>query len=106
MSRFKTERYFDVIHIHGTADEEVPYNGGSYWSSVDELINYTKNFNACLDFEENDISEYLEGNSLSIIQTTYTECLDNTKVRLIKVENGGHDWFVWANYQIWSFFNN
>lgn len=83
-----------VLHFHGTADENLPYNGGSgpksvagmQFVSVKDSIKFWLNFNQCL------VSAQTE--SFDDIQhDTYTNCANGTTtVELYTIIGGGHAW--------------
>jgi polyhydroxybutyrate depolymerase len=106
-----------VMHIHGTNDLVVFYNGGLGNKSVDEVLGLWKSFNTCPAGAVivNLPDSVPEG---STVQTqTWTPCADSTEVVLYKVINGGHAWpgsvgstglgntnrDIIASYEIWKF---
>ena len=77
-----------VMHIHGTADRLVPYNGGqgasvvngpavpdvnAFWRNVDQCGPPTANTNGP-------------------VTTSTTECAEGRSVVLITIDGGGHQW--------------
>jgi polyhydroxybutyrate depolymerase len=89
-----------VMHIHGTADRLVPYQGGqgfsvingppapevnSFWRSVDRCGNPAVTTNGPLT-------------------TSTAGCADNRSVVLITVDGGGHEWPAFATQTLWEFF--
>ncbi len=85
-------RNVPVMHIHGTNDLVVAYNGGFGNKSVDEVLSLWRGFNNCpaspLVVNLPDITP--EG---STVQTsTWSPCDDSTEVMLYKIINGGHSW--------------
>ncbi|NTW24384.1 MAG: T9SS type A sorting domain-containing protein [Lentimicrobium sp.] len=81
-----------VMHIHGTSDFVVSYNGGFGNKSVDQVIGYWTDFNTC---PENPVIENLpdivaEGSTVQ--RYTWSPCREGTEVVLLKVINGGHTW--------------
>ncbi|MCX6305352.1 MAG: T9SS type A sorting domain-containing protein [Bacteroidetes bacterium] len=85
-------RNIPVMHIHGTSDLVVSYNGGFGNKSVDEVLGLWRNFNSCpsgaVIVNLPDLVQ--EG---STVQTqTWSPCVDSTEVLLYKVINGGHTW--------------
>ncbi|MFM7016035.1 MAG: PHB depolymerase family esterase [Bacteroidota bacterium] len=114
--------HLPIMQIHGTSDNIVSFNGSLGNKSVDDVINFWKNFNACnaspvitpfpntslLDFSSADLYDY-------------SPCQNNNKVALIKVNSGGHQWpgtssllgglgtinmDINASAEIWKFFRN
>ena len=81
-----------VMHIHGTNDFVVFYNGGFENRSVDQVLEFWRGFSNCpADAVIVDLPDLVaEG---SIVQThTWSPCDDSVEVMLYKVINGGHTW--------------
>lgn len=81
-----------VLHIHGTADAVVPYNGGTATGvSVDETMNIWKGFLSC-DAVPNTVNmPNTNAFDLSFPQRiTYINGLN--ELELIKISGGGHQW--------------
>jgi polyhydroxybutyrate depolymerase len=91
-----------VIHIHGTADRLIPYNGGqgagvahingpsapdvnAFWRKVD------------------DCGAPVATTSGSVTTST-AGCADKRGVVLITVDGGGHQWPNFATQKLWQFF--
>jgi polyhydroxybutyrate depolymerase len=82
-----------VIHFHGTADENVPYQGGSgsksiagvQFTSVKDSIDYWVNFDQCQAAPKTETFA-------DIKHDTYINCADGTAVELYSVIGGGHAW--------------
>jgi polyhydroxybutyrate depolymerase len=77
-----------VIHIHGTADRLVPYNGGQGWSTVNgpsitDLNAFWRNVDQCgpPDITTN-----------APITTSTAKCADDRSVELITIDGGRHKW--------------
>lgn len=85
-------RKVPVLHIHGTNDFVVSYNGGFGNKSVDQVLSYWNNFNNCpaIPVIENLPDIVAEGSTVQ--QQTWAPCDDSTEVILLKVINGGHTW--------------
>ena len=89
-----------VIHLHGTHDEVVPYDGGysaserMVFKSVEESINTFVVANNCITETEDE--RILSGpkNSVRIgVQISdWDPCGSNTGIRLVKVAEGNHSW--------------
>jgi polyhydroxybutyrate depolymerase len=75
-----------VIAFHGTADMNVPYNGGRF-VSVNESISFWVEHNGCNPTPEINISE-----SGKIIRRTYTNGNNETEVFLYTTVGGNHWW--------------
>lgn len=108
-----------VMHIHGTADATVSYQGDLFYASVDSLIQYWVQKNNCLaspdSFQFPDINT---ADSCTVTKYHYGFCDDSTEVLLYKILNGGHTWpgtfpfpslgntnqDIKAGVEIWNFF--
>jgi polyhydroxybutyrate depolymerase len=89
-----------VMHIHGTADRLVPYNGGQGFSvikgpPVPELNAFWRNVDQCR-------TPAVTTNGT--VTTSTAGCADNRSVVLITVEGGGHEWPTFATQRLWEFF--
>ncbi len=86
------QRVIPVLHIHGTSDIVVSYNGGFGNISVDQLLSFWKTFNTCplIPFIENLPDLVAEGSTVQ--RQTWSPCSGESKVMLLKVINGGHTW--------------
>lgn len=87
-----------VLHIHGTNDNIVGYNGVSYGSTlglgVDDILDYWRNANDCNSEAAIDTLPNLKIDGLRIIRYTYN-C--GTDLQHLKVEGGTHRWYHDAN---------
>ena len=77
-----------VIHIHGTADQLVPYNGGQGWSTVNgpsiaDLNAFWRKADQCgpPDVTTN-----------APLTTSRAACADKRSVELITIDGGKHQW--------------
>ena len=81
-----------MIEFHGTADPEIPYNGGSSWISPRPFPNvprWTANWarrNRC------GATPIESTAAADVIRRTYTNCADDATVVLYTVQGGGHTW--------------
>ncbi len=85
-------RSFPVMHIHGTADFIVAYNGSQGNTSVNEVINFWTSNNNCPEEPEIIQLPDLVQEGSTVEQHTYAPCDDDTEVILLRVINGGHTW--------------
>jgi polyhydroxybutyrate depolymerase len=90
--RGEAERPVPVISFHGTADPDVPYNGGASWISPRPFPNvprWSANWakrNRCAD-------KPLESVVTSdVTRREYTGCADDAAVVLYTIHGGGHTW--------------
>lgn len=71
----------------------------------EEIDYYNQLYNCDDNLAETDISADISCTSLTVIQKTYSSCDNNTRVRLLRVEGGIHDWFCFSSVKIQEFFN-
>ena len=81
-------RDIPYLHLHGTADPTVPYDGnGGGFKSVAEAVGTFRELNRC-EGGDGDVT-YQNGAT-----TCISYCpLDSQNVTLCTVEDGGHVWF-------------
>ena len=97
-----------MLHIHGTADPVVGYDGGSQYFgyqlglSVENILNYWKNANGCTDEPKIDTLPDLHNDGLRFVRYTY-DC--GTDLQHIKVIGGNHTWYLNENQYDISYFN-
>jgi polyhydroxybutyrate depolymerase len=96
----RSPRAASVMHIHGTADRLVPYDGGQGYSvingpSVREVNTFWRNVDQC------GAPAVTTNGALT---TSTAGCADNRSVVLITVDGGGHDWPTFATQRLWEFF--
>jgi polyhydroxybutyrate depolymerase len=89
-----------VMHIHGTADPLIPYNGGQGFSvingpSVPEVNAFWRNVDRCGP---------PTATTSGLVTTLTAGCADNRSVVLITVHGGGHEWPPFATQTLWEFF--
>jgi polyhydroxybutyrate depolymerase len=77
-----------VIHIHGTADQLVPYNGGQGWSTVNgpsiaDLTAFWRKADQC---GPPDVT------TKAPLTTSTAACADKRSVVLITIDGGKHQW--------------
>jgi polyhydroxybutyrate depolymerase len=86
------QRAVPMIAFHGTADPEIPYNGGSSWISSGPFPStprWAENWarrNRC------DINPVESTVAADVTRRAYTSCADNADVVLYTVQGGGHTW--------------
>ncbi|HOP14157.1 PHB depolymerase family esterase [Lentimicrobium sp.] len=81
-----------VMHIHGTSDFVVSYNGGFGNLSAEQVVDLWNGFNDCpaQPTIENLPDIVAEGSTVQ--RYTWAPCNDDSKVVLLKIINGGHTW--------------
>ncbi|MBR5982858.1 MAG: T9SS type A sorting domain-containing protein [Bacteroidales bacterium] len=96
-------QHISVLHIHGTDDSTVKPDGTAspiplmgemtLGLSVDATIDYWRNANQCGSEAETIAYPDTENDGMLFSQETYTNNTDNTKVALLTVDGGGHQWY-------------
>lgn len=86
------ERSIPIIHIHGTADFIVSYNGGFGNMSVNQLLGFWTANNNCPSLPEVVELPDLVQEGSTVEKHIYAPCDDQTEVVHLKVINGGHTW--------------
>ena len=88
----KDPRAVPMIAFHGTADPEVPYNGGSSWVSPRPFpstprwaANWARKNKCGADPVESTVAA-------DVTRRAYTSCTDDADVVLYTVQGGGHTW--------------
>ncbi len=90
-----------MLHIHGTSDNVVGYNGYSSTFSmnlgigVDAIMDYWKNANSCEGEPTIDSIPDLVNDGLRFVHYTY-DC--GTDLQLLKVIGGAHEWYDNGNH--------
>jgi len=87
-----SEASVPLLHIHGTSDFVVPYNGFNGIESVETTLNYWIIKNGCVDDPVliNLPDMVQEGSTVE--QYDWVECASAKPIRLLKIINGGHTW--------------
>lgn len=109
-----------VLHIHGTWDPIIRYNGSKNFLSVAETIDFWRSHNRCLSEADTvDIANDYSFDLSSVQFLRYSDCQNNAEVWLYTVKHGGHSWPGWikdpwlfgptnrdinGSEVIWSFF--
>ncbi len=91
-----------VMHVHGTADRLIPYNGGRGASVIDgpsvAAVNaFWRNADHC--------SAPTDTTNGAVTTSTAT-CPDRRAVVLVTVDGGGHEWPSFATETLWRFFDS
>jgi len=113
-------RKVPVMHIHGTTDPIVNYNGMMQSLSVNELIDFWGNYNGCNATSTNVVYPNTSlTDNCTATRKNYIPCTDGAEVVLIEITNGGHTWpgaaidimmygntnrDFFASGEIWNFF--
>ena len=86
-----------MMHIHGTADDVVGWNGGSAYFgsigiSVDSLVRYWTEWNGCTSDADIDSLPNRVGDGLRFVRHSYGG--GEADFRLIEVIGGSHNWYT------------
>ena len=85
-----TSHPMPVVHLHGTSDGVIPYNGSSDWSSVQSTLDYWINFNNTIT---SPTVSYDNSGGMSIEHYIYDEGDSSASVEHYKFMGGDHVWF-------------
>ena len=97
-----------MLHIHGTNDPVVGYDGGSQYFgyqlglSVENILKYWENVNGCDGEPQIDTLPDLQNDGLRFVRYTY-DC--GTELQHIKVIGGDHSWYLNENQYDVSYFD-
>ena len=89
-----------MLHIHGTTDPVVGYDGNSQYFggnlglSVEAILNYWKNANHCVAEPVIDTFPDLQNDGLRFVRYTYD---GDAELQHIKVIGGNHTWYMSEN---------
>ena len=89
-----------MLHIHGTTDPVVGYDGNSQYFggnlglSVDAILDYWKTANHCVDEPVIDTFPDLKNDGLRFVRYTYE---GDAELQHIKVIGGNHTWYMSEN---------
>lgn len=85
-----------VMHIHGTTDDVVGYNGvtGSlYTAHVDSIVKFWRGYNWCQSTPDyTTLPDINTADGCTAAHYVYTGGRGNTSVELYKITGGGHAW--------------
>ena len=96
MSHYSAVAPVRMLHIHGTNDPVVGYDGNSQYFgydlglSVDEILDYWKNANHCVDEPVIDTFPDLQNDGLRFVRYSYA---GDAVLQHIKVIGGNHTWY-------------
>ena len=80
-----------VIHLHGTDDFDLPYNGNNYYNSVQNTIEYWTNFNKT---NSEPIVNFDNSGEIKIEHYVYDNGNNSVSVEHYKYIGGDHVWFM------------
>ena len=80
-----------VIHLHGTDDLDLPYNGNNYYNSVQNTLDYWINFN---NTNKEPIVNFDNSGEIEIEHYVYDNGNNSVSVEHYKYIGGYHIWFM------------
>ena len=80
-----------VIHLHGTNDLDLPYNGNNYYNSVQNTLDYWINFN---NTNKEPIVNFDNSGEIEIEHYVYDNGNNSVSVEHYKYIGGYHIWFM------------
>jgi len=86
------QRPVPMIAFHGTADPEVPYNGGATWVSSRPFPNVQRWVSNWARRNRCGASPVESAVAVDVTRRAYTGCADGAGVVLYTVQGGGHTW--------------
>ena len=101
-----TSHPMPVIHLHGTDDFDLPYNGNNYYNSVQNTLDYWTNFN---NTNSEPIVNFDNSGEISIEHYIYDNGNNSVSVEHYKYIGGNHVWFMStfqgqnASELVWNF---
>ncbi|MCW3126212.1 MAG: C-terminal target protein [Bacteroidetes bacterium] len=115
-------RKIPVMHVHGTADNTVPYATGATGSiGVEQTITFWRDTDACQNISDTvNLPNLATGDSCTVQTIHYQHCANGNDILFYKIANGGHTWpggfvdipafgntdrDITATNEIWNFFN-
>lgn len=81
-----------MIAFHGTADPDIPYNGGTSWVAPDSfpnVLSWTRNWAQRNHCGSNPVQGTV---AVDVTSLEYTSCADDATVVLYTIVGGGHTW--------------
>ena len=104
-------RPFPMMHIHGTSDLIVGYDGNwlAGFESVDTLMRHWRDFDNCSNAYTVIELEDIANDNITIEKRIYSACDNNIELWLYTAFNQGHAWLqpnndIFASKEIWDFF--
>ena len=85
-----TSHPMPVVHLHGTSDNVIPFNGGNGWNSVQKTLDHWINFNNTTSTPTVSIDD---SEGIIIERYVYNEGNNSVSVEHYKYVGGNHVWF-------------
>ncbi len=101
-----TSHPMPVIHLHGTNDFDLPYNGNNFYNSVQNTIDYWINFN---NTNPEPVVNFDNSGDITIEHYVYNKGNNSVSVEHYKYIGGDHVWFMStfqgqnASELVWNF---
>jgi polyhydroxybutyrate depolymerase len=87
------DRPVPIVHIHGTRDRIVPYNGTVLLPGVIEVLTLWGEINQCSpEFTRDRLPDRDRQDGSTVTQFSSQPCAEETAIELYRVNNGGHTW--------------
>lgn len=97
------ETAVDIMHIHGTNDNVVTYDGADFsfepfgtfniGLSAEATVEYWRNVNQCNSEPRSYVYHNTKDDGFTFERYDYNSSTNNNRVAFIKVINGEHDWY-------------
>lgn len=99
-----------IVHIHGTADGTVPYDGQALpsLSLVPQTLDFWKNYAGCQDSTVFHVAD-VQNDGITIDHIQYGNCSASNELEHYRMNGAGHIWpipgqnDIWAAKVIWNF---
>lgn len=90
----RTGRPIEVMIMNGDADPNIPWNGGGRFNflSADSAARLWRQWDGCDPSPVVSNLPDLTNDGLHVVVTTYQGCRNGVRVRLYRIEGGGHAW--------------
>ena len=85
----RPSREIKVLHIHGTKDKTIFYEGGDWYPGAKDTVNFWREFNFCHDSYQTSSLEKKRFQK-TIKKQEWLECSGEGKVALWTINDGGH----------------
>jgi polyhydroxybutyrate depolymerase len=89
----KPEHHLPVMVVHGDKDQLASYDGSFQGVGVEELVNYFVKINSCnTTASETLVADVTTADNCTVKRFVYENGNNGSKVELMKVIEGGHEW--------------
>jgi len=99
-ARFELEHPISIIHIHGTRDRFIPYQGGRTarkdlpidFPPVIRMLDHWRRATGCTELRR--VEEWTDSNDPTLVtrMEEFGPGRDHCMIKVVTVENGGHTW--------------